>query len=137
MYLGNKVIAGGSSGVSITSLKDLDVDALIKIITEPKNASKLMKRTKETTVNNKFATVDVNANKTNITNNNGELVSSNTTTTNELNSYIATLKETTGPVATTSGDDIKFKIAAKASSAIANGEYNNVINFAAVVNPTP
>ena len=49
----------------------------------------------------------------------------------------ATLKETTGPVSTASGDDIKFKIAAKASETQASGEYNNVINFNLVANPVP
>ena len=42
---------------------------------------------------------------------------------------VALLKETNGPVSSANGDDIKFKIAAKASETQASGEYNNVINF--------
>ena len=50
---------------------------------------------------------------------------------------IATLKESTAPTATSSGDDIKFKIAARASNEQSSGEYNNVINFTTVANPEP
>ena len=50
---------------------------------------------------------------------------------------IATLKESTAPPATSSGDDIKFKIAARASNEQSSGEYNNVINFTTVANPEP
>jgi len=50
---------------------------------------------------------------------------------------VATLKETTGPVSSASGDDVKFKIAAKASSAQVSGAYNNVINFNLAANVVP
>ena len=49
---------------------------------------------------------------------------------------IATLKEATSP-SVSAGDIINFKIAAKASTAQASGEYNNVINFVAIANPVP
>ncbi|MCR5699857.1 MAG: fibrobacter succinogenes major paralogous domain-containing protein [Candidatus Saccharibacteria bacterium] len=50
--------------------------------------------------------------------------------------HITTLKEsdTTTPAG---GDNVKFKIAAKAASAQASGEYNNVINFTAIGVPAP
>ena len=50
--------------------------------------------------------------------------------------HVAKLKETTAPSAET-GDDVEFKIAAKASSIQASGEYNNVINFTVVGTPDP
>lgn len=50
---------------------------------------------------------------------------------------IATLKTSTGPVTSASGDKIKFKIAAKASNTMPSGEYNNVINFTLVATPIP
>ena len=48
----------------------------------------------------------------------------------------AELNSTTGPSLST-GDIIKFKIAAKASTTQASGEYNNVINFTVVGNTNP
>ena len=45
---------------------------------------------------------------------------------------IATLKTTTEPPASATGDNIKFKIAANAESNQISGTYNNVINFTAV-----
>ena len=50
---------------------------------------------------------------------------------------IATLKEASVPPATNAGDKVNFKIAAKASSTQASGDYNNVINFVATANPVP
>lgn len=50
---------------------------------------------------------------------------------------IATLKTSTEPVTSTTGDKVKFKIAAKASSTQPSGEYNNVINFTLVATPIP
>ncbi len=50
---------------------------------------------------------------------------------------IATLKHTNGPVSSASGDDIKFKIAAKASETKPSGDYSNVINFTLVAAPAP
>ena len=50
---------------------------------------------------------------------------------------VATLKTTTGPVESATGDNIKFKIAAKASANQPAGTYNNVINFVAVATPEP
>ena len=50
---------------------------------------------------------------------------------------IATLKETNGPVSSEAGDDIKFKIAAKASDTKPAGDYSNVINFTLVAAPAP
>ena len=49
---------------------------------------------------------------------------------------IATLKEATSPSASI-GDKVNFKIAAKASTTQASGEYNNVINFITIANPVP
>ena len=49
----------------------------------------------------------------------------------------AILKETTGPVSSTSGDNIKFKIGAKASSSKPSGDYSNIINFYVVAHPAP
>ena len=49
---------------------------------------------------------------------------------------IATLK-TTNTTSLATGDNIRFKIAAKASSTQGSGEYTNIINFIAVGNPTP
>ena len=51
--------------------------------------------------------------------------------------HIATLKSSNNPIASTSGDEVKFKIAAKASSTQVSGEYNNVINFNLVAAPVP
>ena len=50
---------------------------------------------------------------------------------------IATLKDSTTPPATSTGDVVNFKIAAKASTMQASGDYNNVINFIATANPIP
>lgn len=50
---------------------------------------------------------------------------------------IATLKETNGPVASEAGDNVKFKIAAKAADTKVSGEYNNVINFSLAVKVVP
>jgi len=50
---------------------------------------------------------------------------------------IATLKEASVPPATSAGDKVNFKIAAKASTTQASGDYNNVINFVATANPVP
>ena len=50
---------------------------------------------------------------------------------------IATLKDSATPPATSTGDTINFKIAAKASASQASGDYNNVINFIATANPIP
>ena len=50
---------------------------------------------------------------------------------------IATLKASNDPVSSATGDEIQFKIAAKAASDQATGTYNNVINFTAVANPVP
>ena len=50
---------------------------------------------------------------------------------------IATLKTSNNPVSSATGDEIQFKIAAKAASDQASGTYNNVINFTAVANPEP
>ena len=47
---------------------------------------------------------------------------------------IATIKTSNGPAASNDGDDVQFKIAARAANSIASGEYNNVINFVAVAN---
>ena len=53
------------------------------------------------------------------------------------NEHIATLKDSNAPVADTTGDAIKFKIAAKADALQASGTYNNVINFTLVAKPVP
>ena len=50
---------------------------------------------------------------------------------------IATLKDSNNPVGDSTGDAIKFKIAAKADAAQLAGTYNNVINFTLVAKPTP
>lgn len=50
---------------------------------------------------------------------------------------IATLRTTTTPVLNSTGDNIKFKIAAKALSNQAAGTYTNVINFTLVATPVP
>ena len=50
---------------------------------------------------------------------------------------VATLKTSNGPVASTSGDQVQFKIAAKAATTQKAGEYNNVINFNLVAVPVP
>ena len=50
---------------------------------------------------------------------------------------IATLKDSATPPATSTGDVVNFKIAAKASTMQASGDYNNVINFIATANPIP
>ena len=50
--------------------------------------------------------------------------------------HTTTLKTANGPSLST-GDNIDFKIAAKASTTQASGEYNNVINFIAVGNTNP
>lgn len=49
---------------------------------------------------------------------------------------VATLKSTntTSPA---TGDNVQFKIAAKADAAQASGEYRNVVNFIAIANPVP
>lgn len=52
-------------------------------------------------------------------------------------SNIANLKDSNGPVASNAGDNVQFKIAARADTAQAAGEYNNVINFTLVAKPTP
>jgi len=52
-------------------------------------------------------------------------------------SNIATLRSANGPVGSTSGDNVQFKIAAKADVAQTAGEYNNVINFTLVAKPAP
>ena len=49
---------------------------------------------------------------------------------------IATLKESNSTTST-SGDNVKFKIAAKADTVQIAGEYNNVINFTLVGTPEP
>lgn len=49
---------------------------------------------------------------------------------------IATLKTSSGPSVDVNGDDIKFKIAAKASDSKPSGDYHNVINFNVVAAPT-
>ena len=49
---------------------------------------------------------------------------------------LANLRTTTGPSAET-GDDVQFKIAAKADTTQLSGEYNNVINFAVTATPEP
>ena len=49
---------------------------------------------------------------------------------------IATLKESNSTTST-SGDNVKFKIAAKADTVQIAGEYNNVINFQVTGNPEP
>ncbi|MBR3253277.1 hypothetical protein IKF85_00965, partial [Candidatus Saccharibacteria bacterium] len=49
----------------------------------------------------------------------------------------ALLKQTNGPVSSTSGDNIKFKIGAKASSSKPAGDYSNIINFYVVAYPAP
>ncbi len=49
---------------------------------------------------------------------------------------IATLKTSSGPSVDVNGDDIKFKIAAKASESKPSGDYHNVINFNVVAAPT-
>ncbi|MBR3248931.1 hypothetical protein IKF89_02790 [Candidatus Saccharibacteria bacterium] len=51
-------------------------------------------------------------------------------------SHTATLKNTSSATAA-DGDNIEFKIAAKAGNAQAAGEYKNVVNFEAVPNPAP
>ena len=50
---------------------------------------------------------------------------------------IATIRTSNSSSTTATGESTQFKIAAKASSAQASGEYNNVINFAVVANPEP
>ncbi|MBR2998232.1 hypothetical protein IKF34_00425 [Candidatus Saccharibacteria bacterium] len=50
---------------------------------------------------------------------------------------VAQLKNSSTPVSSASGDNIKFKIAAKASNTQASGEYRNVINFELVATPLP
>ena len=50
---------------------------------------------------------------------------------------IATLKTSSGPSVGVNGDEVKFKIAAKASENKPSGEYNNVINFTLVGTPEP
>ena len=50
---------------------------------------------------------------------------------------VAQLKNSSTPVSSASGDNIKFKIAAKASTTQASGEYRNVINFELVATPLP
>ena len=50
---------------------------------------------------------------------------------------IATLKDSNDPIGDSTGDAIKFKIAAKADAAQLAGTYNNVINFTLVAKPTP
>ena len=50
---------------------------------------------------------------------------------------IATLRTTTTPVTSSTGDNIKFKIGAYATSGQNSGTYNNVINFILVAAPTP
>ncbi|MBQ3474155.1 hypothetical protein IJH24_01890, partial [Candidatus Saccharibacteria bacterium] len=49
----------------------------------------------------------------------------------------AVLKQTTSPITNETGDDIKFKIAAKASDTKPSGDYNNVINFTVVASVAP
>ena len=49
----------------------------------------------------------------------------------------AVLKQTTSPITNETGDDIKFKIAAKASDTKPSGDYNNVINFTVVAAVAP
>ena len=51
-------------------------------------------------------------------------------------SHTATLKNTSSATSA-DGDNVKFKIAAKADNAQAAGEYKNVVNFEAVPNPAP
>ncbi len=50
--------------------------------------------------------------------------------------YITTLKES-GSTTPTGGDNVKFKIAAKASAAQTSGDYQNIINFVAIGAPAP
>ncbi len=50
---------------------------------------------------------------------------------------VATLKTSSGPSADSTGDTIKFKIAAKAASTQASGVYHNVINFIGAANVVP
>lgn len=50
---------------------------------------------------------------------------------------VATLKTSTEPSINANGDDVKFKIAAKASDNKASGDYHNVINFNVVAAPAP
>lgn len=50
---------------------------------------------------------------------------------------VATLKASTEPSTNANGDDVKFKIAAKASDNKASGDYHNVINFNVVAAPAP
>ena len=68
-------------------------------------------------------------NGTNWSNYNGLPLNSDTTN-------IATLKTSSGPSVDVNGDDIKFKIAAKASESKPSGDYHNVINFNVVAAPT-
>ncbi|MCR5700176.1 MAG: hypothetical protein K6G49_01965 [Candidatus Saccharibacteria bacterium] len=49
---------------------------------------------------------------------------------------IATLKESS-TISAVTGDDVNFKIAAKAASAQTFGEYRNIINFTVIGAPTP
>lgn len=50
---------------------------------------------------------------------------------------IATLKDTDGPVSSSTGDEVKFKIAAKADYDQQAGTYGNVVNFALVAKTIP
>ena len=50
---------------------------------------------------------------------------------------IATLKDTDGPVSSSTGDEVKFKIAAKADYDQQVGTYGNVVNFALVAKTIP
>ncbi len=50
---------------------------------------------------------------------------------------VATLKTSTGASTDANGDDVKFKIAAKASENKSSGDYHNVINFNVVAAPAP
>lgn len=105
---------------------------------------------KNNTVPNTFSSIDIGSNisdKTNLNDNTWAYsysIDSGTTWTgyNGLPLYsdttnIAQLKNSTIPVSSASGDTIKFKIAAKASTTQASGEYNNIINFQLTATPLP
>ena len=102
------------------------------------------------TVSNTFSSIDIGSNisdKTNLNDNTWAYsysIDSGTTWTgyNGLPLYsdttnIAQLKNSTTPVSSASGDNIKFKIAAKASTTQASGEYRNIINFQLTATPLP
>ena len=105
--------------------------------------------TNTTSDNYTFASLDYNDSKESLTDPNtwGYSYSDQTVATPTWSSYsglplysdttnIATLKSSNTP-SSANGDNIGFKIAAKASITQGSGEYTNIINFIAVGNPTP